>query len=92
VACTASNYALNGDDAPFCLPANGTAWIKNNSYPITWNPDFWLDYQGNVVLALLYTGQDGSNVITQVVSFPSTPLTPGLEQQHSKSRLLQYWD
>jgi hypothetical protein len=88
VACTAANYGLNGEDAPFCLPANGTVWIKNNSYPITWNPDFWPDYQGNVVLALLYTGKDGSNVITQVVSFSSTSLTRGIEQQHSKPRLL----
>lgn len=32
---------------------------------MTWNPDFWPGYTGNVVLALLYTGSDGSNVIFQ---------------------------
>lgn len=67
-ACIAADYALNGALAPFCEPKNGSAWIKNNTYPITWNPNFWPGYQGKVVIALLYTGQDGSNVITQVGS------------------------
>jgi hypothetical protein len=73
-ACTSSNYALDGEAAPFCLPANGTAWIQNTSQPVTWNPDFWPDYQGTVVIALIYTGADGSNVITQV-STPDNLLT-----------------
>jgi Ykl077w/Psg1 (Pma1 Stabilization in Golgi) len=68
-ACTINNFALGGVLAPFCLPANGSSWIKNNSYPVTWDPSFfWPGYQGKVVIALLYTGKDGSNVITQVVS------------------------
>ena len=65
-ACVVANYALNGTFAPFCLPTNGTAWIKDTSYPITWNPGFWPGYTGDVVIAVLYTGKDGSNVITQV--------------------------
>jgi Ykl077w/Psg1 (Pma1 Stabilization in Golgi) len=67
-ACSASNYALNGAAAPFCLPTNGTMWIKNTSYPITWDPNFWPGYNGTIVLALLYAGKDGSNVISQVNS------------------------
>jgi hypothetical protein len=82
---------LNGDAAPFCLPANGTQWIKDTNNPITWNPDFWPGYQGNIVLALLYYGKDGSNVITQVCS-PHGPLLIFFsEQQHRQSaRFLQY--
>jgi hypothetical protein len=68
-ACVVANYALNGTFAPFCLPTNGTAWIKDTSYPITWNPGFWPGYSGNLVIAVLYTGKDGSNVITQVRRF-----------------------
>src|SRR5579862_1660210 len=64
-ACTPDNYALDGAAQPFCVPANGSAWIKNTSYPVTWNPDFWPGYKGNIVLAMLYTGSDGSNVIFQ---------------------------
>jgi hypothetical protein len=65
-ACNASNYALNGSAAPFCLPVNGSKWIKDQTYPITWDPSFWPNYQGTIALALLYTGEDGSNVIMQV--------------------------
>jgi hypothetical protein len=65
-ACSSSNYALDGQAAPFCLPTNGSSWIQNTSYPVTWDPDFWPGYAGNVVVALLYAGDDGSSVITQV--------------------------
>ncbi len=68
-ACSSQNYALNGAAAPFCLPANGTVWVQNTSYPVTWDPSFWPDYQGNVVLALLYTSADGAGVISQVSLF-----------------------
>jgi hypothetical protein len=65
--CSAVNYALNGSAAPFCLPANGSKWIQDTSNPVTWDPDYWPSYQGNVVIALLYYGKDGSAVITQVI-------------------------
>lgn len=88
-ACSDANYALNGTFAPFCLPTNGTPWIKDTSYPITWNPSFWPGYTGNLVLAVLYTGKDGSNVITQVHSFTKYASDCVIEQQYPQHRVLQ---
>ena len=86
-ACTDTTYALDGTFAPFCLPENGTVWIKDSSYPITWNPEFWPGYKANLALAVLYTGKDGSNVITQV-PVPEEFCLPCLERQYPQHRIL----
>lgn len=90
-ACTDGSYALNGTFAPFCLPENGTQWIQSTSYPITWNPSFWPGYSGNLVIAVLYTGKDGSNVITQVnKTFSLNDRSDCvIEQQYRQRRVLQ---